>query len=168
MAAIPVEPVVTTFEHFETARCFDLVYAAAAWHWTEPATRWVRTVEMLVPGGVLALFGSPAEPQDPALVAAVDEIEKQVLPNDDPAVVHPWSMEEMAAAAIKLAPELALRARPAAGSAYSGFQGRDVAGSTRRPIVTPCRSLMRSSQMAFASRSLASVGLRRDSGSVVS
>lgn len=90
---------VTTFERFETTRRFDLVFAAAAWHWTDPAIRWARAVELLVPGGVpLALFGIPAEPVDPVLCAAVDEIEKQVLPDDDPAVVHPWSIEEMAAA----------------------------------------------------------------------
>lgn len=89
---------VTTFEQFETTRRFDLIYAAAAWHWTDPATRWARAVELLVPGGVLALFGSPAEPADPVLCAAVEEIEKQVLPDDDPAAVHPWSIEEMAAA----------------------------------------------------------------------
>lgn len=95
---IPVEPVVTTFEEFGTARHFDMVYAAAAWHWTDPASRWARAVEMLVPGGVLALFGRPAELQDPDLFAAVDEIEKQVLPDDDPAVVYPWSVEDMTAA----------------------------------------------------------------------
>jgi len=94
---LPVVPVVTTFEQFETARRFDLVYAAAAWHWTDPATRWARAVELLVPGGVLALFGSPAEPADPVLATAVHEIEKQVLSDDDPAVIHPWSIEEMAA-----------------------------------------------------------------------
>ncbi len=94
---MPVEQVVTSFEQFDTARRFDLLYAAAAWHWTEPATRWAHAVELLVPGGVFALFGSPDEPQDPALLAAVDEIEKQVLAKDDPAVVHPWSIEEMAA-----------------------------------------------------------------------
>lgn len=95
---IPVEPVLTTFEEFRTARRFDLVYAAAAWHWTDPARRWARAVELLVPGGVLALFGRPAELKDRVLFAAVDEIEKRVLPDDDPSVVHPWSVEEMASA----------------------------------------------------------------------
>jgi len=94
---LPVAPVVTTFEQFETTRRFDLVYAAAAWHWTDPAIRWARAVELLIPGGVLALLGSPSELADPVLAAAVDEIEKQVLPDDDPAVIHPWSIEEMAA-----------------------------------------------------------------------
>ena len=93
-----MRPEVTTFEESGTARHFDMVYAAAAWHWTDPASRWARAVEMLVPGGVLALFGRPAELQDPDLFAAVDEIEKQVLPDDDPAVVHPWSVEDMTAA----------------------------------------------------------------------
>lgn len=94
---LPVEPVVTTFEQFVTADRFDLVYAAAAWHWTDRATRWSRAVKLLVPGGVLAVFGGPAELHDPALFAAVDEIEKQLLPDDDPAVVHPFSIEDMAA-----------------------------------------------------------------------
>ncbi|WP_411283692.1 hypothetical protein [Lapillicoccus sp.] len=45
---------------------------------------------------MLALFGMPAELKDPDLFAAVDEIEKQVLPDDNPAVVYPWSVHDMA------------------------------------------------------------------------
>lgn len=93
---LPVTPVVTTLEQFQTGDRFDVVFAAAAWHWTDPATRWARAVELLVPGGVLALFGTPAELADPVLAAAVHEIEKQVLAEDDPAFIHPWSLEEMA------------------------------------------------------------------------
>jgi SAM-dependent methyltransferase len=92
---MPVRPVIATFERLETSARFDLVYAAAAWHWTDPATRWARAVELLIPGGVLALFGRPPEPADPGILAAVDEIEKQVLPQG-PAVGHPWSIDEMA------------------------------------------------------------------------
>ncbi len=95
--SLPVEKVITTFEDFETGHRFDLVYAAAAWHWTDPATRWARAVELLVPGGVLALIGSPAGLADPVQAAAVAELEKQVLAADDPAVIHPWSFQEMAA-----------------------------------------------------------------------
>jgi SAM-dependent methyltransferase len=95
---LPVTPVVSTFEHFRTQSRYDLVYAAAAWHWTSPVTRWTQAVELLVPGGVLALFGTPAELNDPDLFAAVDEIEKRLLPDDDQEDVHPWSIEEMAAA----------------------------------------------------------------------
>jgi SAM-dependent methyltransferase len=94
----PVTPVISTFEHFRTESRYDLVYAAAAWHWTNPVTRWSQAVQLLVPGGVLALFGAPAELKERDLLAAVEEIEKRVLPEDDPVDIHPWSFEEMAAA----------------------------------------------------------------------
>lgn len=94
---LPVELVVSTFEQYPTTRRFDLVCAAAAWHWTDPATRWARAVDLLLPGGVLALFGRPAELCDPELFAAVEQIESQVLP-DEGASVHAWSVEQMSAA----------------------------------------------------------------------
>ncbi len=53
---ISVKPEVTTFEEFGTARHFDMVYAAAAWHWTDPASRWPAP-SRCSSGGVLALFG---------------------------------------------------------------------------------------------------------------
>lgn len=93
-----VEPVVTTFEEFETARHFDLVYAAASWHWVDPASKWAHAAEVLVPGGVLALFGSEAELNDPDLFAAVEEIEEGVLPAEASDGVHSWSIDDMAAA----------------------------------------------------------------------
>jgi len=95
---LPVKPVITTFEQFRTDCRFDLLYAAAAWHWTDPATRWARAAELLVPGGVLALFGRPGELKDQALFAAIDDIEKRALPEDDGGAGHPWSIEEMACA----------------------------------------------------------------------
>lgn len=95
---LPVRSVVTTFEEFRTETRFDMVYAAAAWHWTSPVTRWAQAVDLLVLGGVLVLFGGSAELTDPDLFAAVDDIEKRVLPGDDPVDVHPWSIEEMSAA----------------------------------------------------------------------
>src|SRR5262249_35737960 len=96
---LPVEPVVTTFERFRTGRRFDLVYAGAASHWPDPKTRWAKAVELLVPGGVLALFGRPHELMDPALRAAVDGIERRLLPEQSQAAAgHPWSIEDMARA----------------------------------------------------------------------
>ena len=91
-----VKPVVTTFEDFDADHHFDLLYAAAAWHWTDPASRWARAVDILGPGGVLALFRRQAELKDSDLSTAVEEIEKQVLPDEDPAVLYPWSIEDMA------------------------------------------------------------------------
>ena len=35
---------------------FDLLYSAQAWHWIDPAVRYVRAAEVLTPGGALALF----------------------------------------------------------------------------------------------------------------
>jgi len=93
---LPVEPVVATFERFRTKRRFDLVYAAAAWHWTDPTTRWSKVVELLAPGGALALFGRPAELKDPALFAAVDDIERRLLPEAHRTAGHPWSTRDMA------------------------------------------------------------------------
>lgn len=93
---LPVEPVVATFERFHTARRFDLVYSAAAWHWTDPQTRWAKAVDLLVPGGVLALFGRPFELMDPALSAVIDDIERRLLPGHGQIPGHPWSAEDMA------------------------------------------------------------------------
>lgn len=97
VAGLRVRPVVTTFERFHTEFRFDLVYAAAAWHWTDPATRWVRATELLAPGGVLALFGGQGDLKDPDLFAAVEEIEKHVLVDDEPDEFHPWSNEHLTA-----------------------------------------------------------------------
>lgn len=94
---LPVRPVRSTFESYQGPRGVDLIFAAAAWHWTDPATRMTRAVDFLSPGGVLALFGTSCEPADPDLLAAVEKIEKDVLPADDTAEVHPWSFEELAA-----------------------------------------------------------------------
>jgi SAM-dependent methyltransferase len=37
---------------------FDLVFAATAWHWLDPATRYARAWELLRPGGHLAFWGA--------------------------------------------------------------------------------------------------------------
>jgi SAM-dependent methyltransferase len=37
---------------------FDLVFAATAWHWLDPATRYRRAWELLRPGGHLAFWGA--------------------------------------------------------------------------------------------------------------
>lgn len=97
-AGLSVVPVETTFENYRSARRVDLVFAAAAWHWTDPTTRMARAVDLLAPGGVLALFGSSVEPADPDLCAALQQIESEVLPDDsNSGEVHPWSLEELEA-----------------------------------------------------------------------
>jgi SAM-dependent methyltransferase len=91
-----VEAVVSTFERFDArGRRFDLVFSAAAWHWTDPGTRWGRALGMLEPGGTLALFGIPGELADPDLTQRVQDVEREHLPDtsDDPGA--PWSIDQL-------------------------------------------------------------------------
>ena len=69
-AGMPVETVLTTFEAYDGPPT-GLVYAAAAWHWTDPSTRWTHAADLLEPGGVLAIFGSQLRLADPAVEEAV-------------------------------------------------------------------------------------------------
>jgi SAM-dependent methyltransferase len=70
-----VPPTVTTiqaaFEDLRQDRTYDLVYAAAALHWTNPEGRWSRVAGLLKPGGVFAGFGGPFNLADPAVEDAV-------------------------------------------------------------------------------------------------
>jgi hypothetical protein len=70
---MPVEPVLSSFEKYDGPKV-DLVYAAAAWDWTDPMHHWTRAVDLLVDGGVLALFSSPMRLADYSLQAAVDAV----------------------------------------------------------------------------------------------
>lgn len=52
-----VEIVESDFERWDPAgTAFPLIYSAQAWHWVDPATRYVRARAALAPGGVLAVF----------------------------------------------------------------------------------------------------------------
>lgn len=62
---------------------YDLVFAAAALHWTEPVHRWARVAALLTTGGVFAAFGGQLEIEDPAVAAAVRAVQVPVLPEDD-------------------------------------------------------------------------------------
>lgn len=69
-AAMPVTPVQSRYEEY-VAGPVDLLYAASAWHWTDPATRWTHAAGLLVDDGVVAVFGSPMRIADPAVQDAV-------------------------------------------------------------------------------------------------
>lgn len=104
-AELPVTAVCTGFEHFEefdTDERFDLLFAAAAWHWTDPDTRYRRAARLLAPGGVFACFGRPADLADPDLAARVDELERRFGPDapastwtDHPVGEMSWPGQEM-------------------------------------------------------------------------
>ena len=55
-----VEVIEAAFETWQpaTEAGFDLVYAATAWHWIDPAVRYRRAWELLRPGGHLALWNA--------------------------------------------------------------------------------------------------------------
>ena len=71
------------FEELGPGDRYDLVYAAAALHWTDPAGRWSRTADLVEPGGVFASFGGPLMPADPAVVEAIRAARQPFLESDD-------------------------------------------------------------------------------------
>jgi SAM-dependent methyltransferase len=78
-----VSPVQAAFEDVRTAERFDLVFAAAALHWTEPVGRWPRVAGLLRPGGVVASFGGPIRPADPAVEETVRQARAPYLDSDE-------------------------------------------------------------------------------------
>jgi SAM-dependent methyltransferase len=78
-----VKTVQATFEDLRPGRSYELVYAAAALHWTNPEGRWSRMAALLEPGGVFASFGGPAHLADPAVAEAVRAARAPFLDSDD-------------------------------------------------------------------------------------
>ena len=78
-----VRTVRATFEDVPMTTRYDLVYAAAALHWTRPEGRWERVASLLVPGGVFASFGGPVRLADPALEEALCSAREPYLPDDE-------------------------------------------------------------------------------------
>lgn len=78
-----VHPVLSTFEDADLSAPVDLVYAAAALHWTDPATRWSRIAALLSPGGVVASFGGPRHIADERLREQVRRVREPFITDDD-------------------------------------------------------------------------------------
>jgi SAM-dependent methyltransferase len=73
-----LEVEVATFEDWDPAgRDFDVVTAAQAWHWVEPAAGAARVARVLRPGGRFAAFWNSFQPPD-GLVAAFAEVYRRV------------------------------------------------------------------------------------------
>lgn len=81
-----VPPTVTTveatLEELPASSSYDVVFAAASLHWTEPTQRWARVAALLEPDGVFASFGGPLDLADPALQAAAHEAQSPWLLDD--------------------------------------------------------------------------------------
>jgi len=59
LAGLPVEIHVESFEAWDgEPGTFDLVYAATAWHWVDPALRYRKAHQLLRPGGHLAFWSA--------------------------------------------------------------------------------------------------------------
>lgn len=59
MAGLPVEVHVASFEDWNAdPGSFDLVYAATAWHWVDPAVRYRKAHQLLRPNGHLAFWSA--------------------------------------------------------------------------------------------------------------
>jgi SAM-dependent methyltransferase len=60
LAGLPVEIHVVPFEEWweDGQGAFDLVYAATAWHWVDPAIRYRKAHRLLRPGGHLAFWSA--------------------------------------------------------------------------------------------------------------
>jgi SAM-dependent methyltransferase len=92
---LPVRVEIMPFEPYRAGQPFELLYAAEAWHWTDPAHRWAGAARLLEPRGVLALFGRRQQLVDPAYAAAVEVIERRVFPDFDEPAGTPWSSADI-------------------------------------------------------------------------
>jgi SAM-dependent methyltransferase len=72
----------SAFEELTLPSTYDLVFAAASLHWTEPTRRWSRMAALLNPGGVFASFGGPISLADEAVEEAVRAARSPYLADD--------------------------------------------------------------------------------------
>lgn len=79
------EVVLATLEELPPLGPFDLVFVAAALHWTNPDGRWDRIAGLLPSGGVFASFGGAPYLADELLEDAVRAARRPWLVDDDPA-----------------------------------------------------------------------------------
>jgi SAM-dependent methyltransferase len=70
------------FEDLPLTSTYDLVFAAASLHWTEPASRWSRVAALLNPDGVFASFGGQMCLADMAVEKVVRTARAEFLADD--------------------------------------------------------------------------------------
>ncbi len=79
---VPVATIPAAFEDLLLDARYDLVFAAAALHWTRPEGRWERIAAMLNDGGTFASFGGPLQLADADLARAVRAARAPFLDED--------------------------------------------------------------------------------------
>jgi SAM-dependent methyltransferase len=72
----------SAFEDLPLTSSYDLVFAAASLHWTQPVDRWSRVAAMLDPDGIFASFGGQLCLADMAVEEAVRAARSPFLADD--------------------------------------------------------------------------------------
>lgn len=78
-----VTTVLAAFEDLPLGTTYDLVYAAASLHWTDPESRWERIAALVGADGIFASFGGPYCLADDDVRAREEEARRAFLPQDD-------------------------------------------------------------------------------------
>jgi len=89
----------TTFEDWDDrGRRFDVIVAAASWHWVGPAVGWPKAHEVLHPGGWFAIAGNVVirRPGEPEVYAGTVDLHERFSPGN-PDWGHPPTEEEVRA-----------------------------------------------------------------------
>lgn len=98
VASFPdVDIEISTFEDWDPrGRRFDLLVAAASWHWVDPSIGWRRAHDILRPGGWMAILGNAVvRPPDALEVyAETADLHQQYAP-DNPDWGHPPTEAEV-------------------------------------------------------------------------
>jgi SAM-dependent methyltransferase len=79
----PVTTLRARFEDVRPTQSYDLVFAAASLHWTEPERRWPRVAALLTRAGTFASFGGQVHLADADLERAVVAARTPYLPDDE-------------------------------------------------------------------------------------
>jgi SAM-dependent methyltransferase len=76
------EVVVSRFEDWQPpSGGVDLLYSAQAWHWVDSQRRWRLAAAALAPGGAMAIFGHSYQAVDPAVGAAMWDLQTRLIPD---------------------------------------------------------------------------------------
>lgn len=92
-----VEVETSSFEEWDDrGRRFDLLVAAASWHWVDPELGWRRAHETLKPGAWMALVGNVVvrRPGEPEVYAETADLHEHFVPGN-PGWGHPPLEDEV-------------------------------------------------------------------------
>lgn len=100
LATFPnVEVETSSFEEWDDrGRHFDVLVAAAAWHWVDPSVGWPRAHDVLHPAGWMALIGNVVirRPGEPEVYAETADLHERFAPGN-PEWGHPPLEDEVRA-----------------------------------------------------------------------